>query len=274
MKKINSTSQKTQFSELHYKFLRKNHLQTVIIHIVRILLLVGLLGVWELATSTGALDPFIASSPSRILSTFVDLISNSNLVYHSWVTLYETLLAFLISTAIGLLLAIILYMIPTVKRILEPYLIVLNSLPKIALGPLIIVWMGAGTKTIVTMGVLICVIITTINMLVGFAGVENDKIMLMKTMGANKFQIFAYLVFPANIPALISSLKINVGMAWVGVIMGEYLTSRAGLGYLIVYGGQVFKLDLVMTSIVVLCILAGLMYGLIALIENYVNKKR
>ncbi|MBQ9790061.1 MAG: ABC transporter permease [Clostridia bacterium] len=267
-------NKKQQFSELHYKFIRKLRIQTVVVHTIRILLLVGFLGIWELATATGALDPFIASSPSRVVTTFVDLIKNSNLLHHSWVTLYETILAFLISTGIGLALAIVLYMIPFVRRILEPYLVVLNSLPKIALGPLIIVWMGAGTKTIVAMGVLICVIITTINMLHGFCQIEDDKIMLMKTMGANKIQTFTRLVFPANIPSLISSLKINVGMAWVGVIMGEYLTSKAGLGYLIVYGGQVFKLDLVMTSIVVLCILAGLMYGIIALAEIYVNKKR
>ena len=272
--KNKSQKPKQQFSQLHYKFIRKHRIQFVIIQIVRVLLLISLLGIWELATTTGALDPFIASSPSRIVKTFIDLAKNSNLLHHSWVTLYETLLAFAISTGVGLLLAIILYMIPVMKRILEPYLVVLNSLPKIALGPLIIVWMGTGTKTIVAMGVLICVIITTINMLVGFSQVENDKLMLMKTMGANKLQTFTKLVFPANIPALISSLKINIGMAWVGVIMGEYLTSKAGLGYLIVYGGQVFKLDLVMTSIVVLCVLAGLMYGLIALIENYVNKKR
>jgi len=183
------------------------------------------------------------------------------------------MLAFLISTALGLIIAIILYIIPPIKRVLEPYLVVLNSLPKIALGPLIIVWMGTGEKTIVAMGVLICIVITTISMLNGFCQVENDKIMLMRTMGANKAQIFTRLVFPYNIPNLISNLKINIGMAWVGVIMGEYLTSRAGLGYLIVYGGQIFKLDLVMTSIVVLCVLAGAMYGIIALIENYVNKK-
>lgn len=259
---------------MHYKYIRKIKTNTFFVHLTRILLLIGLLGLWEIATSSGLLDPFIASSPSRIVNTFIDLAKNSNLAMHTWVTLYETLLAFLISTGIGLALAIILYLIPPIKRVLEPYLVVLNSLPKIALGPLIIVWMGSGTKTIVTMGVLICVIITTIGMLNGFCQVENDKIMLMKTMGANKLKIFSKLIFPQNIPNLISNLKINVGMAWVGVIMGEYLTSKAGLGYLIVYGGQVFKLDLVMTSIVVLCILAGLMYGLIALLEGYVNKKR
>ena len=271
MKKSNKNPQ--VFSKAHYKYLRKIRTGTFFIHLSRILLLVILLGAWELATHLGALDPFIASSPSRIVKTFISLLTEADLLYHTWITLYETLLAFFISTALGLVIAIILYIIPPVRRVLEPYLVVLNSLPKIALGPLIIVWMGTGEKTIVAMGVLICIVITTISMLNGFCQVESDKIMLMRTMGANKAQIFTRLVFPYNIPNLISNLKINIGMAWVGVIMGEYLTSKAGLGYLIVYGGQIFKLDLVMTSIVVLCILAGVMYGLIALIEGYVNKK-
>lgn len=262
----------SNFSPAHYRYLKKQRIGTFIIHLTRILLLVALLGAWELATVCGALDPFIASSPSRIVKTFISLLTEANLLYHTWITLYETLLAFFISTALGLIIAIILYMLPPIKRVLEPYLVVLNSLPKIALGPLIIVWMGTGEKTIVAMGVLICIVITTISMLNGFCQVENDKIMLMRTMGANKFQIFTKLIFPYNIPNLISNLKINIGMAWVGVIMGEYLTSKAGLGYLIVYGGQIFKLDLVMTSIVVLCALAGIMYGIIALIEGYVNK--
>jgi len=257
-----------EFSDLHYKYIRKIKIGTFFVHVSRILLLIAILGLWEIATSVGWLDPFIASSPSRIVRTFIELLTESNLLHHTWITLYETLLAFIISTFIGLFLAIILYIIPPVKRVLEPYLVVLNSLPKIALGPLIIVWMGTGEKTIVAMGVLICVIITTITMLNGFCQVDPDKIMLMRIMGASKLTTFTKLVFPYNIPNLISSLKINIGMAWVGVIMGEYLTSKAGLGYLIVYGGQVFKLDLVMTSIVVLCILAGVMYGLIALIEK------
>ena len=270
---MKKTNQQKPFSPAHYKYLRRLKTGTFFIHLTRILLLALLLGAWELSTHIGILDPFIASSPSRIVKTFINLLTEADLLYHTWITLYETLLAFFISTGLGLLIAIILYIIPPIKRVLEPYLVVLNSLPKIALGPLIIVWMGTGEKTIVALGVLICIVITTISMLNGFCQVENDKIMLMKTMGANKFQTFTRLVFPYNIPNLISNLKINIGMAWVGVIMGEYLTSRAGLGYLIVYGGQIFKLDLVMTSIVVLCILAGVMYGLIALIESFVNKR-
>jgi len=152
-------------------------------------------------------------------------------------------------------------------------LVVLNSLPKIALGPLIIIWVGAGTSAIITICVLICIVITIITMLNAFLSCDNDKILLMKSMGANKFKILYKLVLPFSIPNFISMLKINVGMSWVGSIMGEYLSSSAGLGYLIVYGSQVFRLDLVMTSTVLLCILAGLMYFVVALIEKYYYKK-
>ena len=167
-----------------------------------------------------------------------------------------------------------LYAIPFVRKVLEPYLIVLNGLPKIALGPLIIVWMGTGTKSIVAMGFLICIVITTISMLNGYLSVPKEKILLLKTMGASKLQILFKLILPATFGDFISILKINVGMSWVRTVMGEYLTSKAGLGYLIVYGGQVFKLDLVMSAIVVLCILAGLMYALVATFELIVNKRR
>ena len=167
-----------------------------------------------------------------------------------------------------------LYSFKFLHKVLEPYLVVLNSLPKIALGPLIIIWVGVGTKAIVTMGILICVIITIINLLNSYLEVPAEKIMLLKSMGANKFQIMTKLVFPATLPNFIATLKINLGMAWVGVIMGEYLSSKAGLGYLLVYGGQVFKLDLVMTAIIILCILSAIMYGIISIFEKLITKGR
>ena len=155
---------------------------------------------------------------------------------------------------------------------LEPYIVVLNSLPKIALGPIIIVWCGSGSKAIIFMAVLIGIIVAIITMLNGFLATDKNKILLLKSMGANKIQVLTKLVIPGSLPTLISMLKINVGMAWIGSIMGEYLVSRAGLGYLIVYGGQVFKLDLVMASTVVLCVLAALMYFLVALLEKFIIK--
>lgn len=265
---------KQNISLSHQKYLKKLKTNAFLVHFFRILLLLSIIGIWELIAYLQLVDPFLISSPSRIVNTFLDLVSSGTLWEHTYVTLYETILAFLISSLLGAIIAIILYLIPFIRRILEPYLIILNSLPKIALGPLIIVWVGIGTKATVTMGILICIIITTISLLNGFLEVDEEKRKLLKTMGASNMQVLTHLIIPATLPNFISVLKINVGMSWVGVIMGEYLSSKAGLGYLIVYGGQVFKLDLVMTSIVVLCVLAGLMYGFIALLEKHINKKR
>ncbi len=265
---------KKEYSIEHKKYLRKLTIENVCIHFSQIALLLIIIFAWEGMANSGIVDPFITSSPSRIVKQLCTMIQDGTIWQHVGVTMYETLLAFLISTILGSLVAILLYMFLPLKRVLEPYLVILNSLPKIALGPLIIIWMGVGTKAIVTMGILICIVITTISMLNGFCTIEDEKILLLKSMGANKLQILFKLVLPASLPNFISVLKINVGMAWVGVIMGEYLSSKAGLGYLLVYGGQVFQLDLVMTTIVVLCVLAGLMYGLVAILEYCVNKKR
>ena len=175
----------------------------------------------------------------------------------------------MIGTAAGTAVAVIMWWSRSVREVLQPYVVVLNSLPKIALGPVIIVWAGTGQKAIVFMAVLISVIVTIITMLGGFMQTSPEKILLMRAMNAGKLQIFTKLVFPSNMSTLASCLKINVGMAWIGSIMGEYLVSRAGLGYLIVYGGQVFQMDLVMACTIVLCLLAGGMYFLVALLERF-----
>ena len=274
MKKTLKLKKQPAISAAHKKYIQKERTKTFFVHFVRILLLIALIGLWELSAYLNWADPFITSSPSRIVKQTIDLFNNKTLFTHILTTLNETFWAFALSTIIGTAVAILLYMIKPLRRIMEPYLVVLNSLPKIALGPLIIIWVGIGTKAIITMGVLICVVITTINLLNGYLGVSEEKIMLLKSMGANKFQILTKLIIPATTPNFMATLKINLGMAWVGVIMGEYLSSKAGLGYLLVYGGQVFKLDLVMTAIVILCILSGIMYGIISIFEKIIVKKR
>ncbi len=273
-KTIKIKKNKFEGSAEHRYYIQKEHTKTFLIHLARILLLIAFIGIWELAAYLEWADPFIISSPSRIVKQTIELYNNGSLFTHISTTLNETLLAFLLSTVIGAVIAVILYMVTPLRKILEPYIVILNSLPKIALGPLIIIWVGIGTKAIVTMGILICVVITTINLLNGYLGVSDEKIMLLKSMGANRFQILNKLIFPATLPNFVSTLKINLGMAWVGVIMGEYLSSQAGLGYLLVYGGQIFKLDLVMTAIVILCILSAIMYGIISIFERIVMKKR
>ena len=174
----------------------------------------------------------------------------------------------------GLLLAILLWQSELVSKILEPYLVVLNSLPKIALGPVIIIWVGAGTEAIIVMAVAISMIVTVLEMLEGFRSTDPELIRMAETFGASRQQIFRKIVFPANIPVLFNSLKINIGLSLVGVIAGEFLVSKAGLGYLIVYGGQVFQLDLVMTGVIILALMAVGMYRCITLVENRVLRGR
>ena len=184
------------------------------------------------------------------------------------------LLGFVLGTAAGTLIAVALWWSPALNRVLDPYLVVLNALPKIALGPILIVWFGAGITSIIVMALLISFVVTIMSVLAGFNEITGEKQLLMKTLGASKLQIFTMVVLPASLPTIMNALKISVGMSWVGVIVGEYLVSKAGLGYLIVYGGQVFKLDLVMASIVVLCLLAALMYYGVAYMEKKLVKWR
>ena len=256
--------------QLYLKKIRREKIKVAVLQAV---ILVAFLGLWQLLASTGVIDDFITSSPLRIAKMMTQLLSQ-DIFKHIGITLFECIIGFVLSGAIGFAIAVGLWASETARRVLEPYIVTLNSLPKIALGPIIIVWMGAGIKAIVTMTVLICVIVTVISVLAGFLACDDGKILLMKSMGASKIQIFFKLVLPNSLPNLISVLKINVGLAWVGTIMGEYLVSGAGLGYLIIYGGQVFKLDLVMTSTVILCVLAALMYLGVALIEEKVASKR
>lgn len=263
---------KVGYSNEHKNYLKGEKNKKIVVICGQILLLVFFLGLWELLTQLKVLDSFIMSSPSRIVKQTINLFSSGNLLYHIWITLKEAIISFVIATFLGTFIAILLWWSEYTRKILEPYIVVLNSLPKIALGPIIIIWFGAGTKSIVVMAILITIIITILTMLNAFLSCDNDKIMLLKSMGANKLQILTKLIIPNALPEFISMLKINVGMTWVGTIMGEYLVSKAGLGYLIVYGGQVFQLDLVMTSTVILCILAGLMYYLVAKFEKHFKK--
>ncbi|MBC8531266.1 ABC transporter permease [Gehongia tenuis] len=270
---LNPALEKKAYSKEHQAFLNGVLRRKRLISVARWGILIALLALWELAASLNWIDPFIISSPSRILGTLQSLWSEGTLLTHIGITLYETIVGFVLGTVLGLGLAIALWWSDTLSRILDPYLVVLNSLPKIALGPILIVWIGAGTSAIITMTLLISLIVTVMGMLNGFLEVSKEKVLLLKTFGATKYQILRKVILPASVPSLISSLKINIGMSWVGVIVGEYLVSKAGLGYLIVYGSQVFKLDLVMTSIVILSIAAALMYEGIALLERHVIKQ-
>ncbi len=256
------------YSKEHTVFLKKLQSRERFVRFARYALLIALIGAWELFVQIGVIDPFISSSPARVAATIARLYAGGQLFLHIGVTLFETVIGFLAGTMLGTLTATLLWWSPTLSKILDPYLVVLNALPKIALGPILIVWFGAGVTSIIVMALLVSLVVTIMSVLAGFNEITGEKQLLMKTLGATKLQIFSKVVFPASIPTIMNALKLSVGMSWVGVIVGEYLVSKAGLGYLIVYGGQVFKLDLVMASIVVLCVLAALMYYGVAYMEK------
>lgn len=253
-------------------YLAKRRNDKITTVLLRIGLLVFLLGLWELAAKLDWIDPFITSCPSRVVK-ILSTLDVTDLFVHIAYTLLECIVGFIVASGLGILIAILLWRFTKLRHVLEPYIVVLNALPKIALGPIIIIWVGAGAQAIVVMTVLICLIVTVISVLNAFMSVDEGKILLLRSMGANKWQILTKLILPANVPALVNMLKINVGLAWVGTIMGEYLVSTAGLGYLIIYGSQVFKMDLVMASTVILCILATVMYLAVAGVERLTKKR-
>lgn len=261
---------KEQEHELYLKKLKHKKIQ---ITIWRILILVIFFALWEIAADFKWIDPFITSSPSRVIKCLIKFYGEGTLFNHILVTCYETIVGFLLGTILGTLIAIILWWSDTLSKILDPYIVVLNALPKIALAPIIIFWFGNNITSIIVITLLISVIVTVISILSGFNEVDKDKITLMKTFGASKLQILTHLIIPASVPTLISALKINVGLSWVGVIIGEFQVAREGLGFLIIYGGQISQLDMVMMSILILSIIAYLMYLIVAVFESKVKNK-
>lgn len=262
-----------KISNNHSQYLKKLKIKTVTINFFRVFILVFFIFLWEILAKYKLIDSFITSSPSRIIHTIKSSFVSSNMLYHTSVTLYETIIAFLLSMAMGLVFSTLLWWFNILNKILEPHIVVINALPKIALGPIIILWAGANQKAIIVMALLITIIVTILNLLSGFTKVEESKIRLFLSLKATKMQILTKLVLPSNIPTIVDCMKINVGLSWVGTIMGEYLVSSKGLGYLIVYGKQTFKLDLVMTSTILLCIMAAFMYFSVELVSFIIKKK-
>ena len=261
-------------SPQHALYLKKIKRGKIAVHAARAVILIAVIGLWELLAQTGVWDSFITSSPSRVAETIAGLAEAGTLFYHIGITLMETMIGFAIAVVAGYLIAVLLWLNDGVRKVFEPYIVVLNALPKIALGPLIIIWIGTGYTAIIFMTVLVSIIVCVMNMLQGFISVDKTKVLLMRSMGAGRLTTLKKLVVPASLPAFMNTLKVAVGLAWIGSIMGEYIVSRAGLGYLIVYGGQVFKLDLVMAATFILCVLAGGMYAVVALVERFVVKRR
>lgn len=260
-------------SEEAKKYIKKQKINRIKIVFAQLFILIAFFLLWEILSSKGIINSFLFSSPSAIFSLLKQYISTGELFTHIYVSLYETILGLIIGTILGIFIAIILWWSKTLAKIMDPFLVVLNALPKTALAPIFIIWAGTGVKGIVVVAVSISLILTVLSAYNYFKSVDEEKIKMLKSFGANKLQILYKLVIPANIVNLVNIIKINIGMSWVGVIMGEFIVSRSGIGYLVVYGSQIFKLDLVMMGVFVLAIIAYLMYQIVNIIEIYLKKK-
>lgn len=259
-------------SEEYKKFLKKIKRDNILVLLTQISIIVIFFVVWQILADKNLINTFLVSSPNKVFDTIVDLMKQNNFWNHIGATLYEIVISFIIGNVIGIVFASILWFSKFLSRVFEPFLTILNSLPKVALGPLIIVWAGANTKSIIIMALLISAIISIINIHNAFKVTDPNKIKIVKTMGGSKLQVFTRVVIPSNILPIIESFKINVSMCFVGVIMGELLVSKEGIGYLIIYGSQVFNMNLVITGVILLVILTIILYYIVYYIEK-ISKK-
>ncbi len=260
------------FSDEHKKYLEDIKRKKVIVGVFRFLIITAFLVVWELLARFKIINTFLFSSPSSVVTTLMGLIKENNLFSHIGITLYEVMVSFLVATVIGLIVATLFWRFEIASRIMDPYITILNSLPKVALGPLLIIWVGASINSIIFMALLISTFITIINIYNGFMSVNSSYITLMKSFKASKWQIFWKVILPSNYKTILAALKINVSMSLIGVIMGELLVSKSGLGYLIMYGSQVFNINLVITSVVILGVISYLMYFVIDKFEQKIKR--
>lgn len=255
------------------RYLKKAKRKRHMIIFFQVLLLFLLIIAWEIAATTGLIEAFIFSSPRRIWQALIEMTMNGTLFYHVGVTLYETIISFALGTVLGILIATVLWWNRTLSKILEPYLIVFNSLPKTALAPIIIVWLGHNQKSIIITALTVAIVVTIINVFNGFIHVSSDKIKLVYTFNGSKWDVLTKVIIPANIPNIISTMKVNIGLSLIGVIIGEFIAGKQGLGYLILYGSQVLKMDWVFLSILILALVATGLYELIVFIERHVQKQ-
>ena len=259
------------YSKEHLEYLKKIKKKKRFIITIQFLIIISFLLIWQLIADYKIINTFLFSSPKNIFNTLLN-INLSELINHIGITFYETIISFLIASILGLIIASILWLNTTIADILDPYLTIINSLPKVALGPLIIIWVGASINSIIVMALMISLILSIINIYNSFLSTDKNYIILLKSFKTTKLKIFTKVVVPSNLKNIFNAFKINISMSLIGVIMGELLVSKKGLGYLIMYGSQVFNINLIITSVFILGVLSFLIYYVLSLIEKHFFK--
>ncbi len=250
------------------RFIRQHKMFHRMIAWTQMSLFLFLMVLWEISARAGWIDSFFFCSPSIVGKCFIRMLWKEELLLHLGYSLLEIIISFLLIFGISFIVAVLLWYYLALSRILEPFLVILNALPKSALAPLFIVWIGTGTKTIIVAGVSVALFGSIINLYSGFRETDAEKLLLIRTLGGNRMDMLIKVVIPAAVSNIISVLKVNIGLALVGVVIGEFFAGRKGLGYLIIYGTQVFKLDMVLTSIIILCCLAMALYKIVQSLEH------
>ena len=265
---LDRNTERKEISAAQAEYLKDCRREKYFVRCWQWVIMVMFLGLWEAGARIGFINAFVFSSPSRVAETIISMAKDGTLWYHTGITLAETFVSFFLILMFGVGIAVLLWWNTRLSNIFEPYLVMLNSLPKSALAPVFIVWLGANMKTIIVAAVSVAVFGTVLTLYHSFEETEEDKLKLIITLGGGKKDILKKVILPGNIPTVISLMKVNLGLSLVGVIIGEFLAAKAGLGYLIIYASQVFKLDIVITSIFLLCVISVLLYHGIAHLEK------
>jgi NitT/TauT family transport system permease protein len=255
----------------YFKDKKKQQLK---VFIIQLSILLSLFLIWELFGKYEIINTFLFSYPSQIIKLLYQYIVTKEIFTHIFISVFETILGLIIGMSIGIVVAVIIWWNKMLEKILDPFLVVLNALPKTALAPIIIIWVGTGIKGIVCVAVSISLVLTILSSYQYFKNVNEEQILMLKSFNATKLQILTNLVIPSNIGNLINLVKINIGMSWVGVIVGEFIVSKEGIGYLIMYGSQIFKMSLVMMGVLVLSILSFVMYEIVNILEKLWKERR
>ena len=255
-------------SPRHARYLRALRLRQAKVTAARLAVLAAFLGLWQLAASWRIIDPFITSQPSAIAQKLLELAADGSLGVNIAITVFETLVGFGVGTALGIAIAGLFWWWDFLSDVADPYVVVLNATPKMALGPVFIIWLGATVTAVIALAISISLFVTILSVYSAFRQADPDKLIVVSSFGASKWQQFSKVVFPSAVPAIIATLKVNIGLSLIGAIVGEFLAANAGLGYLIIYGQNIFNMSLVMTSLVILTVIAGIMYYAVALLER------
>lgn len=263
-----SVKENPDASPEHLSYLKKLRHHRYLITLLRVLILLFFLIFWEIGSRTGWVDTFIFSSPYELLQTAIELITEGEFFRHIGITLGETCISFIISTLLGIAIAILLWWFSSLHEITEPYWIALNSLPKSALAPILIVWFGNTVRSILITSISLTIVVTILTVLQGFQSISPNKIRLIYSLGGSKRQVLQKILLPSSVPIIMNVLKVNIGLCLIGVIIGEFLAARAGLGYLIIYGSQIFKMNWVILSIVLLMLISLLLYKFLQFLED------